>query len=132
MVAEKGLGARVRFLGHLRDPRDAIADADAFVSASRDEPLGLSVLEALAMERPVVGFAGGGIPEIVQDGTTGWLVKERSAGALARAMSDAASDRDRARRFGAAGRAFIDGHCRIESMCRGYRAVYEELAAEQS
>jgi glycosyltransferase involved in cell wall biosynthesis len=127
MVADKGLGERVRFLGYLQDPRAAIADADAFVSASRDEPLGLSVLEALAMSRPVVGFAGGGIPEIVQDGETGWLVKERSAGALARTMADAASDRERARRFGVAGRAFVEGHCRIESMCRGYRAVYEEL-----
>jgi glycosyltransferase involved in cell wall biosynthesis len=128
MVSDKGLGDRVRFLGYLADPRSAIADADAFVTASRDEPLGLSVLEALAMERPVVGFAGGGIPEIVQDGKTGWLVHERNAELLAKAMTDAASDRDRARRFGLAGRAFIDGHCRIESMCRGYRAVYEELA----
>jgi glycosyltransferase involved in cell wall biosynthesis len=130
MIAEKGLGERVRLLGYLADPRNAVADADAFVSASRDEPLGLSVLEALAMERPVVGFAGGGIPEIVQDGRTGWLVHERSADALARTMSDAASDRARARRFGIAGRAFVDGHCRIESMCRGYRAVYEELARQ--
>jgi glycosyltransferase involved in cell wall biosynthesis len=132
MIAEKGLGDRVRLLGYLADPRPAIADADAFVSASRDEPLGLSVLEALAMERPVVGFAGGGIPEIVQDGKTGWLVHERSAELLARTMSDAASDRERARRFGVAGRAFVDGHCRIESMCRGYRAVYEELGQVSS
>lgn len=128
MIQDKGLGDRVRLLGYLADPRSAIADADAFVSASRDEPLGLSVLEALAMERPVVGFAGGGIPEIVQDGRTGWLVHERSAELLSRTMADAASDRARARRFGIAGRAFVDGHCRIESMCRGYRAVYEELA----
>lgn len=128
MIQDKGLGDRVRLLGYLADPRSAIADADAFVSASRDEPLGLSVLEALAMERPVVGFAGGGIPEIVQDGRTGWLVHERSAELLSRTMADAASDRERARRFGVAGRAFVDSHCRIESMCRGYRAVYEELA----
>ena len=128
MVAEKGLESRVRLLGYLADPRPAIADADAFVSSSRDEPLGLSVLEALAMERPVVGFAGGGIPEIVQDGKTGWLVHERSGELLARTMFDAASDRERARRFGVAGRAFVEARCRIESMCRGYRAVYEELA----
>ena len=128
MIQEKGLGDRVRLLGYLADPRSTIADADAFVSASRDEPLGLAVLEALAMERPVVGFAGGGIPEIVQDGKTGWLVHERSAELLSRTMADAASDRERARRFGIAARAFVEGHCRIESMCRGYRAVYEELA----
>jgi glycosyltransferase involved in cell wall biosynthesis len=127
LVAARGLGARVRFLGYRPDPRAAIADADAFVSASKDEPLGLSVLEALAMERPVVAFAGGGIPEIVQDGETGWLVKERTAEALGRAMSLAATDRQRARAAGAAGRRFIDVECRVEKMCEGYAAVYERL-----
>lgn len=128
LVKDKNLADRVRFRGYLADPRVAVADADALVSASKDEPLGLSVLEALAMERPVVAFAGGGIPEIVQDGETGWLARERSAATLARAMSEAASDRPRARRFGIAGRKFVDERCRIETMCRGYRAVYEELA----
>lgn len=129
LARDKGVADRVRFLGYLADPRAAVADADAVVNASRDEPLGLSVLEALAMERPVVGFAGGGLPEIVQDGETGWLVKERSALALSTAMADAASDRARARRFGVAGRRFVEERCRIETMCRGYGAVYEELAA---
>jgi len=129
LARDKGVADRVRFLGYLADPRAAVADADAVVNASREEPLGLSVLEALAMERPVVGFAGGGIPEIVQHGETGWLVGDRSAAALSTAMSEAASDRPRARRFGQAGRRFIEERCRIETMCRGYRAVYEELAA---
>lgn len=129
LARDRGVADRVRFLGYLTDPRAAVADADAVVNASREEPLGLSVLEALAMERPVIGFAGGGIPEIVQDGETGWLVRDRSAAALATALAEAASDRPRARRFGVAGRRFVEERCRIETMCRGYRAVYEELAA---
>ena len=129
LARDSGVADRVRFLGYLADPRAAVADADAVVNASHEEPLGLSVLEALAMERPVIGFAGGGLPEIVQDGETGWLVRERSAAALATAMSDAASDRPRARRFGVAGRRFVEERCRIETMCGGYRAVYEELVA---
>ncbi|MDB4998619.1 MAG: hypothetical protein JWM74_6051 [Myxococcaceae bacterium] len=129
LARDNGVADRVRFLGYLADPRAAVADADAVVNASRDEPLGLSVLEALAMERPVVGFAGGGLPEIVQDGATGWLVRERSAAALATALSEASSDRPRARRFGVAGRRFVEERCRIETMCGGYRAVYEELVA---
>ena len=127
LARDKGVADRVRFLGYQPDPRSAVAHADAVVNSSREEPLGLSVLEALAMERPVVGFAGGGIPEIVQHDETGWLVQERSAAALAKTMADAAGDRARARRFGVAGRCFVDEHCRIETMCRGYRAVYEEL-----
>jgi glycosyltransferase involved in cell wall biosynthesis len=129
LAREKGVADRVRFLGYQADPRAAVADANVIVNSSREEPLGLSVLEALAMERPVIGFAGGGIPEIVQHEETGWLVRERSAGALARTMAEAATDRARAARFGVAGRRFVEERCRIETMCRGYRAVYEELAA---
>ncbi len=129
LVTQRGLGDRVRFLGLLADPRNAYADVDAIVNASQDEPLGLSVLEALAMERPVVAFAGGGIPEIVQDRKTGWLVGERSAQALGNAMREAASDRGRARAFGEAGRRFVHAAARIETMCEGYRAIYQDLAA---
>jgi glycosyltransferase involved in cell wall biosynthesis len=118
---------RVRFLGYRKDPRDAFAACDAAISASRDEPLGLSVLEAQAMGRPILAFAGGGIPEVVKDGETGWLVRERSVAALAAAMRDAASSRPRARLRGGAARAFVDREHRIERMCEGYGRVYAEL-----
>jgi len=124
-----GLGERVRFLGYVRDPRNAVAACDAAINSSRDEPLGLSVLEALAMGRPVIAFAGGGIPEIVKDGETGWLVRERTVEALALRMREAASDRPRARAMGEAGRAFVEAECRIERMCQGYARAYADLGA---
>lgn len=128
LSAQLSLGARVRFLGYLKDPRDAMAQADVCVSASRDEPLGLSVLEAQAMGRPVIAFLGGGIPEIVKDGVSGWLVRERSTSALARAMSDAASSPARAEEMGRAARAWVLAEHRVERMCEGYGRVYAELA----
>jgi glycosyltransferase involved in cell wall biosynthesis len=99
------------------------------VSSSRDEPLGLSVLEAQAIGRPVIAFAGGGIPEVVRDGETGWLVRDRSAAALADRMREASSDRARARAMGEAARRHIDASCRIEAMCEGYGRAYAELEA---
>ncbi len=126
-VRALGLTERVRFLGYQRDPRDALAAADVAINSSRDEPLGLSVLEAEAIGRPVIAFAGGGIPEIVKDAETGWLVRDRTAGALAAAMRDASGDRDRARRMGAAARRFVDACCRIEAMCDGYGRAYASL-----
>jgi glycosyltransferase involved in cell wall biosynthesis len=124
-----GVADRVTFLGYVRDPRELVAAADVAVSSSRDEPLGLSVLEAEAMGLPVVAFAGGGIAEIVRDGETGWLVRDRSAVALAAAMRAACVDRARVAEMGRAARARVLAEHRVETMCAGYARVYAELAA---
>jgi glycosyltransferase involved in cell wall biosynthesis len=121
------LGSRVRFLGYCADPRDAFAQGHVAVSSARDEPLGLSVLEAQAMGRPVVAFAGGGIPEVVRDGETGWLVRERSVDALAARMREASADVARAKAMGDAARRFVDAEHRVERMCEGYGAAYASL-----
>ena len=127
LARSRGVADRVHFLGYQRDPRDAMAAADACVNSSRDEPLGLSVLESQAIGRPVVAFAGGGIPEVVIDGETGWLVRERGAIPLANRMRDASADRARARVMGEAARRHVDASCRIEAMCEGYGKAYAAL-----
>jgi glycosyltransferase involved in cell wall biosynthesis len=129
LARELRVDDRVCFLGYRPDPRPVIAESHAAINSSRDEPLGLSVLEALAMQRPVVAFAGGGIPEIVQDGRTGWLVHQNSVEALAARLSEASANRQRAAALGSNARAFIDHECRIEDMCRGYASAYSELAS---
>lgn len=127
LVRELGVERRVRLHDYVPDPRDAIARADVAISGSRHEPLGLSVLEGLAMAKPVVAFAVGGIPEIVKDGETGFLVRDVSVDALAAALR-ALPERARLRELGANARAFVDAECRIETMCRGYAAQYARLA----
>ncbi|MDE2110138.1 MAG: glycosyltransferase family 4 protein [Alphaproteobacteria bacterium] len=119
---------RVRFLGYLPDPRPVIASSDAIIICSRVEGLPLSVIEAAAMQRPAVAFDCGGVPEIVQDRQTGWLVKEHSINALASALTEAAANRSRAAEFGANARKWVEGRFGIDAMCKGYAAVYRELA----
>jgi glycosyltransferase involved in cell wall biosynthesis len=121
-------GASVTFVGRHADPRPFVAQCDAILNTSDDEPLGLSVLEALAMERPVIAFAGGGIPEIVQPGVTGWLVSEATAEAFAGAILRARADRAGLRAMGVEGRRFVVAHCDLGRMCEGYRAVYQSVS----
>ncbi|HET8559577.1 MAG TPA: glycogen synthase [Marmoricola sp.] len=92
--------------------------ATVFVCPSVYEPLGIVNLEAMACETAVVATATGGIPEVVVDGETGWLVPieqvqdgtgtpldpDRYVADLAAALCDAVSDPDRARALGVAGR----------------------------
>jgi L-malate glycosyltransferase len=119
--------ASVTFLGRVPDPRQVVADCDVILSTADREPLGLSVLESLSMGRPVVGFAGGGIPEIVHHGVTGWLVHESSGEAFAAAIVRARVERDRLGTMGAAARQFVLGHGGVDQMCGRYAVLYREM-----
>jgi glycosyltransferase involved in cell wall biosynthesis len=119
---------RVELRGFVADPRDTIAEADVGLSASRHEPFGLSVVEAMAMARPVVAFAVGGIREIVQAGKTGLLAQSLTVSELAVRMQEAADRPDRMRAMGVRAREFVVREFGVEAMCRGYADVYEHLA----
>lgn len=122
-----GLTDRVRFLGYRDDVRDAIEDADVVLSSAREEGLGVAILEAMAMARPVVAVPVGGILEIVAEGETGWLADVRSARALARAMGAAIDRPDERERRGSAARARVVARFSVESMRQAYEALYGEL-----
>lgn len=108
-VQAANLGDVVRFhgrVGHQDVPR-LLALADAYLLASLDEGLPRAVLEAMAMGVPVVVTDVGGNPDVVRDGFNGRLVKARDPGAIARALEEVLSDRQKGRELGSAGRATI-------------------------
>lgn len=124
--------ARVRFLGRLENPRPALAACHAVVNGTREEGLGLSVIEAGAMARPAIAFAGGGIPEIVQDRHSGWLVHADSVQSLASAMAEAAADPVQAAAYGKNARALVEARFAIETMCSRYGAVYRAVVQQHT
>jgi glycosyltransferase involved in cell wall biosynthesis len=67
-VKNAALESRVHFAGRVPNPWGAIAEADVFVRSSREEGLGTSILDAMALDIPVVATRAGGIPEILADG----------------------------------------------------------------
>ncbi|HHW03049.1 MAG TPA: glycosyltransferase family 4 protein [Thermoanaerobacterales bacterium] len=81
-----GIEKNVRFLGFRTDIYDLIHLADMVVLSSRSEGLGISILEALALKKPVIASRVGGIPEIIIHGKTGLLVPPDDPEALAGAM----------------------------------------------
>lgn len=121
-----GVAERVAFLGFVSDVRTVIANADVLVSGSDRDPAPLSVLETLSVGRPMIAYAGGGIPEFVEHDKSGWLVAGRTPAAYAIAMAEAATHRDSLPAMGAAGRRFVVENCSIDAMCLGYARAYRE------
>jgi len=105
-VRELGLGDRVSLTGSLSE--DAIIEhlrrADVFVLSSHAEPLGVVLMEAMAMEVAVIGTDAGGVGEIITHGLDGLLVPPRDPAALARALGELAQDPARRSRLARVGR----------------------------
>jgi len=94
LATKLGLEGWVQFLGFLSDIRLALFAADVFVQPSRNEGLGVAILEAMASGLPVIASRVGGIPEIVRDGETGLLFTPNDPFSLKEALTRIRRDED--------------------------------------
>jgi glycosyltransferase involved in cell wall biosynthesis len=99
--------------------------------SSVTEGLGTSLLDAMACARPVVATRVGGIPEVVVDGETGFLVPPRDSEALAAAIVRLVRDRGLREKMGAAGRARVQSAFSAEHMVKNTLRVYQRVAQWQ-
>src|SRR4029077_3292578 len=92
-ITALGLQDEVRMTGRISgaEIRNELEHARALISPSFAEGLPVVIMEAMAMQRPVIATSIAGIPELVISGDTGWLVPAGDAAALARAMRAALS-----------------------------------------
>ena len=119
-------GSGVTLLGVRRDVLELIRAADALCLPSEAEALPMSILEAMALERPVVATDVGGTADEVVDGETGHLVPAGAAEPIRRALLELAGDPERARTMGAAGRRRQRELFTGEAMVDGYLRAFEE------
>ncbi len=99
-VAALGLQDRFFFTGHRIDLFDVYTSFDVFLMTSLTEGLPNTVLEAMAMEIPVVSTAVAGVPELVEHGKTGYLTPLRDVDGLANSVLQLLRDPARCREFG--------------------------------
>ncbi len=129
-IASAGLASRVHLAGRVGDAELAgwYEAADVFVHPTLYEGSSLVTLEAMAYGKPVVATRAGGLPDKVRPGETGWLVEPGSAPVLAEAIAEAlATPGDRLARFGAAGRAIVEGAFAWPVVAAQLEALYDAL-----
>jgi glycosyltransferase involved in cell wall biosynthesis len=116
LVRDLGVANRVHFAGFQASVYPYLAAMDLYVHPALVEGFGIAVLEAMAMRKPVVATATGGLPEIVQDGETGIVVSPGDPDVLAQSVSRLLQDSARCRQLGEAGRTRVATHFTVETM----------------
>lgn len=128
-IREHALDGLVRIAG--ARPRHEIpailADADIMLHAAIDEGFGNAVIEAQAMELPIVSTDAGGLPENIEDGVTGFVVPRRDPSALAEKLLVLANDDALRRQFGVAGRKRALVRYDLDRQANAFVQLYREL-----
>ena len=116
----------VTFTGRRDDIPSVTAALDVAVLPSYREAQGLSILEAMALSRPVVASNVGGIPEMIENGETGLLVPPHDAEALGDAIARLLSDHPLADTLARAGHDLVYERFCVELMVRAIETIYDE------
>jgi glycosyltransferase involved in cell wall biosynthesis len=133
LIDELGCRDCIRLLGHVADPKLLFEAMDAFVLSSTREGLPNVVLEAMAMETPVIATRTAGVPMLVSDGLTGLLVEPGSVDCLTEGIARLCTDELLANRLAQAARSRIEDQFsfarRMEKIVRIYDEVLQRNAS---
>jgi glycosyltransferase involved in cell wall biosynthesis len=127
MIRDAGMAGQVRLLGAVSEEQvqESLSACHAFALASWQEALGVALMEAMAMQVPVVATRVGGVPELVADGSDGILVPPGDPHAMANALADLAHAPGSATRLGEAARKTIVARFSSRNSARLIAALVE-------
>lgn len=127
LAAELGVEKQVIFTGYRTDAQWIMALFDIFALPSLQEALPLVGIEAMGLGKPVVGSTADGIPELVVDGETGYLVPPRDVESLADRLLKLCLDPEKRRLMGQKGRERYLANFTREIMCEKTLEVYRKV-----
>jgi glycosyltransferase involved in cell wall biosynthesis len=127
------LGERVQFLGARGDVPRLMQAADAYVMSSAWEGMPMVLLEAAAIELPIVATDVGGNHEVVQEGRSGMLVRPQDSAGLATTMRQMRRKSELERKdMGRAGRALVLAHYDLQGVISRWEALYLRLLSQKT
>lgn len=130
LSSDLGLDGRVRFLGLRDDVHEQLAQAAVVVHpAVWGEAFGLTIAEAMASGRPVVGCDVGAIPELIEHGVTGLLIPPGDAEALASAIAQLLEDPEARDRMGSRARERVEERFSLNDWVSTHATIIDETAA---
>jgi N-acetyl-alpha-D-glucosaminyl L-malate synthase BshA len=127
-----GLDGDVEYAGERHDIVDVLSQADVFLLPSATESFGLAALEAMACEVPVVASRVGGLPEVIDDGVTGFLHSPDDIEGMSRSIVGLIGDRALHARIASAARRVAVERFSAERIVPMYEAAYAALGGSGS
>jgi len=132
LVAERGLGDAVSFLGLRRDVPRLLAGGDVFALSSVHEGVPISVIEAMTAGLPVVSTDVGALRDLVTDGVDGFLVPAGDASGLADRLTRLADDPALRTRLGEHARTRAREEFTVENTAAAFTAMVESVTGRQA
>jgi L-malate glycosyltransferase len=129
MAEELGIRDIVAFTGEIphSDVPKYLNSLDIYCAPSEMESFGVAVIEASACEIPVIVSNVGGLPEVVKDGETGFIVEPKNPFQIAEKLFELISDHQLRRQFGENGRRFVQKNYNWDSNVSGMVEIYKNL-----
>jgi N-acetyl-alpha-D-glucosaminyl L-malate synthase BshA len=131
LVAEYGMTRDTIFLGEQQDLVPYLSAADLFLLPSAQESFGLAALEAMACEVPVIASHVGGLPEVIDEGVTGFLCPPGAVELMARRGVELLKDPERRAAMGRAGAELARTRYCADRVVPMYEAAYRDVLSSR-
>ncbi len=126
-IRQQALGDRIRMAGYRNDVSRCLQCMDLFVLCSFSEGTSMALLEAMSAGLPAIVTDVGGNPEIVADGSSGWVIPSGGQDLLARRIAEVAGNADSGKSAGEAARRRVAEMFTFDRMIDSFRAIYAAL-----
>jgi glycosyltransferase involved in cell wall biosynthesis len=127
LCSELNIQDSVVFLGYQEHVENLVADFDVFLMPSITEGLGLALLEAMSLSKPVIASETGGIPEVVKNGISGILVPPGDENALTQATVSVINSEEYARDLGRAAKDTVFRKFSSKHMADKTMDIYDQI-----
>jgi len=125
----QALNGKVIFTGAVNNIWEVMCHIDLLVHCAEEEPFGRVFLEAMACQKPVVAFAGGGADEVIADGKTGYLVPYGEVDLMGQKILALANNKKKCQAFGKAGYDRLKSNFEIKKQLKQLEQVYKSILA---
>ena len=128
IIKELNLKEKIVFTGFRKDVPRILSAMDIVVHASTNpEPFGLVIIEGMASGKPVIATKAGGVLDIIEDGVNGIIVKCKDAKAIANAIYQLVSDKEKSIKIGLGGQKKVYKNFRIEKQIIAIQKLYDNI-----